>query len=916
MTCYVLECRPKDSSAAVQFVTFANGYPDDAYLGQAQPYPLRLNNDFSFDASIYSENTPGSTSLTLGSISINNADGLYDYLLAYAWGGAQVVLKSGPDYGGYGTLSTVFTGAAQEIGADGKTLTILLRDASWKMAVPLQKNKYLGSFGKEGYRDLTGLPKPLCYGLNENLTPVLTDQILLCYQVHDGALEALGPVYDDAVPLTFRANYGTYAELAAATIQPGYYSTCLSEGFVRLGAPAAGALTLDARGQFYSQVDLASTLSAILLAKSPLVAADLNQASFAEFSADSPYRVQGLYYAQPDMQVDSFVGELVGTADGFWTIDATAKVTVRRFKFRSPAALIRADDIKDLTRQVSAKPVYKAVVNYRRNMTVQETSSFTIPTNSLVGYLDQEVVYAAQGEAITGALKVFLGTTQVNSLKLIDFQKMSDAPWLTLQGDGSYTITGPAATAQVVVRASVNEFKVDRLLKVVVGQPRIIITSPDPRLLQLTPSGVPVNPAQEITFTVVDAAQRSLAITAVSNLNQGVPVQTVSANNFKIRIADLGITPLLAEVVVSVAVGGVVLNTLTIPVTRGYVGSLATAPTYADGTPIDALKPAQPGATAGAPAGTFVGDKEAAQVVADLSLNGFNALYASALSTTKAAELDALRQLQDGSALTIAISNLKTVVENPDQNVVQTLNLIGAAQPNGNGGTVFVFNQNTALGTPDKLLGQTIDGIQSQVDGHESSITSIKEIVTAPNGSTELRAMTTLNSAGVITGTINTLTGGKSKYAVLADEFRIVSMDQGGLAYTPFSVIDGQVTMIDVVVRKLSYEALVPLFGGAYNQLNPAGGFQVIPGGFIIQWGQYRSPNMSERAVNITFPIPFPNALMSTQATAYINSTNQINRDIWMQVTSVRDRTMAQFQSQANEGGNTVDGFDWVAFGY
>jgi hypothetical protein len=208
-------------------------------------------------------------------------------------------------------------------------------------------------------------------------------------------------------------------------------------------------------------------------------------------------------------------------------------------------------------------------------------------------------------------------------------------------------------------------------------------------------------------------------------------------------------------------------------------------------------------ATVGAPPGTFVGNKEAAAVVTQLDTNSLNALYASGLSTTNEATLNAIKSLQDGSALTLQIKNLTNKVENPDQNVIQTLDMLGAVQPDGNGGLVFVVGQKTALGTPGKLLGQTIEGIQTQVDGHESSITSIKEIVTTPTGSSELRALTTLNSAGVITGTINTLTGGRSRYAILADEFRIVTNDPAGIAYTPFSVIDGVVTMLDVEITKL-----------------------------------------------------------------------------------------------------------------
>jgi predicted phage tail protein len=337
---------------------------------------------------------------------------------------------------------------------------------------------------------------------------------------------------------------------------------------------------------------------------------------------------------------------------------------------------------------------------------------------------------------------------------------------------------------------------------------------------------------------------------------------------------------------------------------------------YNGGDTVEQWKPADKGATAGAPAGSMVGDKKAEEIVADLSLNGFNALYATALATTKGAELDALKALQDGSALTIKIKDLTTVIENPDQNAIQTLNLIGAAQPDGKGGTTFVFNQNTAIGTPDKLLGETIDGIANQVEGHESSITAIKSIVTAPNGESYLKAMTVLNSEGVITGTINTLTGGRSEYAVMADEFRIVQSGPGGKAFTPFSVIDGVVTMLDVVVRKLSYEALVPLFGGEFNKLDPNSGFQVLPGGLIMQWGRVRQTINSEVTFGVTFPKAFPNGVMSVGAMPYLASFSNV-RDLWLQNVGIPSKTGAVFGTQAaTNSDRQLDGFDWWAWGY
>jgi hypothetical protein len=321
-------------------------------------------------------------------------------------------------------------------------------------------------------------------------------------------------------------------------------------------------------------------------------------------------------------------------------------------------------------------------------------------------------------------------------------------------------------------------------------------------------------------------------------------------------------------------------------------------------------------ATYGAPDDSPVGDRTASEIVSQLTTNTTNALYATAFAISKGAELDALKALQDGSAATVAINNLTTTIQDPDFNGKQTVNLIGARQPDGNGGYVFVISQNTAYGTPGKLLGQTIDGIQSQVGGHEASITAIRQIITAPDGSSELRALTTLNADGVITGTINTLTGKKSRYAVLADEFYITSLDSNGIAYNPFTIIDGQVTMLDVVVRKLSYAALIPLFGDQYSSLNPDYGWEIMPSGKIRQWGKLRQTINSEVAFSIVWPKQFKTVCTARGGHPFVAAFNT-SKDLYVQNVGEASVSGGSFQTQASTGNaQSLDGIDWWAEGY
>lgn len=98
------------------------------------------------------------------------------------------------------------------------------------------------------------------------------------------------------------------------------------------------------------------------------------------------------------------------------------------------------------------------------------------------------------------------------------------------------------------------------------------------------------------------------------------------------------------------------------------------------------------------------------------------------------------------------------------------------------------------------------------------------------------------------------------------------------------------------------------------NQSLGGSGYQKLPGGLIIQWGQYNSTISDTSPVTVTFPIAFPNLCasmtsnltfntpiggLSAQATYnYILSTSQAN----------------VFVGDTGSAGNV--GFTWMAIGY
>ncbi|BCB26486.1 hypothetical protein SKTS_13720 [Sulfurimicrobium lacus] len=102
--------------------------------------------------------------------------------------------------------------------------------------------------------------------------------------------------------------------------------------------------------------------------------------------------------------------------------------------------------------------------------------------------------------------------------------------------------------------------------------------------------------------------------------------------------------------------------------------------------------------------------------------------------------------------------------------------------------------------------------------------------------------------------------------------------------------------------------ATLAQFTGA-NQSLSSNGYQKLPGGLIIQWGSYPA---GAATGTITFPITFPNACLTCQATD--------NNNVATQVASIATLTTASnFAFAAAQGASayaSVGTFNWLAVGY
>jgi hypothetical protein len=89
-------------------------------------------------------------------------------------------------------------------------------------------------------------------------------------------------------------------------------------------------------------------------------------------------------------------------------------------------------------------------------------------------------------------------------------------------------------------------------------------------------------------------------------------------------------------------------------------------------------------------------------------------------------------------------------------------------------------------------------------------------------------------------------------------------------------------------------------------------GYQKLPGGLILQWGQYNSV-MAPSRITITFPIAFPTACLNMTATTIDHPT--INTSMYAIIASFT-KTEALIWAWGDNPSDRANGLYWFAIGY
>ncbi len=330
------------------------------------------------------------------------------------------------------------------------------------------------------------------------------------------------------------------------------------------------------------------------------------------------------------------------------------------------------------------------------------------------------------------------------------------------------------------------------------------------------------------------------------------------------------------------------------------------------------------GATVGAPIGTPVGDRLAEELIGDVTTNAIG-IIEQALRQDDFLQVVDARTLVEGQGVSTVFLSFRNAQQTTNSALASDLALIGAKTPDGTGwslnlqsvqvGQLTLGERFSNIDATVGTLSSSLEEIGANFQGVEASVTLLREALVSDAGA-YANAILRADANGVF-GAFSISADGTtrlSRITMIADELQFVDPN-GGTPIIPFSITDGKVRATNFEADTVTYGALVDKFAGARQQLNPAGWYQELPGGMIMQGGRYRGLINDEVAFSIVFPKAFPNQVLAVGAIPFISTANN-ERDLWLQNMGEPSLNGASFFTQAGTSNDqSLNGFDWWAWG-
>lgn len=328
----------------------------------------------------YFPNEDSRIQTTIANATLSNPDGDLNFLaVQQTTEGYRAPIWHGPLDGDFGQMQRIVQPLVRGVETNGKQLIIQFGTASTSFSgIYLQRARFDGSGGINGDLSLKGTLKPMLFGSVFCIEPALIYAAQLIYMVNAGPTSGIGPVWDGGAAIPFDRDYPTFESLAAATITPGHYATCLAAGCFRMQIPPLHALRCSVRGDVSGGVyrqDAGQILLHVLTTMTGRPTSLFNISSFGQLSK-SPI---GWYNERRDYTVEDFINLILRPENAVLGETVTGLIGV--IKHRPPRNQSAARTLRPRPSQVEVRlldyvPYSSQTVRYGRNWAPMSESDF------------------------------------------------------------------------------------------------------------------------------------------------------------------------------------------------------------------------------------------------------------------------------------------------------------------------------------------------------------------------------------------------------------------------------------------------------------------------------------------------------------------------------------------------------------
>lgn len=349
--------------------------------------------------------TQGRAEASTGALEFANADGRFDFLDtgsyegggAYRAAGRPVTIRMVELDAALSSATTVLVSRMKQQVATFASVSVQVRDRVEALQKALlQTTRYLGNNslpnGLEGVAgDLKGKPKPLGWGKVRNIPVPQVNSARLEFE--QGVSTSVDRVMDSGVDLAQNASdYASQSAMEASAPAAGTWRAWSAGGYVRLGAPPGGEVTLDVTyGASSADRTIAQVVLSILTGRAGFISADYVAEDFTDLDALQT-AVIGFWSGTEEMTIADALDRICASGGVCWYFDALDRFRLKRLDEPSGDPVLTLtrlggedvlggpttfDILTDGLQRLPSNdygdglPAWKVVVNYQLNNTVQ-----------------------------------------------------------------------------------------------------------------------------------------------------------------------------------------------------------------------------------------------------------------------------------------------------------------------------------------------------------------------------------------------------------------------------------------------------------------------------------------------------------------------------------------------------------------